>query len=121
MKMALIANYAMVSALMFAAVFGLYMAALVPMQHETGCLFASGETAVCAATLEHITHWQSAFTAVLAELLVLCAVVLIYFRRFDFFGPDGRRHARFRFQELPLRPTLFQELFSQGILHRKEP
>jgi len=105
------------------AVFGLYF----PMMsqgggHEVGCPFLPGGTALCGTPLAHAEHWQAAFTAVLVEILILCAFVLVFFRRFDLYDPDvGLQPIRHSSNRVPVRPSLFQELFSAGILNRKAP
>ncbi len=97
------------------ALFGVTLTA--PMQHEMSCPFAAG----CVTMTEHLSHWQSAFAAVLAELLILASVVCVVFSRVAL-SIDTRDYTRYRLARLvPVRPPLLQELFSQGILHRKEP
>ncbi len=108
------------SAFILMAVFGLYLPQ--HMGHEMGCPFAPGESAMCAAPFAHLQHWQSSFTTILAELLVLVALILIFFTRPDPQRDKDPQYQRFRLrQRVPLRPSLFQELFSRGILNRKEP
>jgi hypothetical protein len=101
-------------------VFGLYLPH--HMGHEMGCPFAPGETAMCAAPFAHIQHWQSSFTSILVELLALVAIVFVLFTRPDPQRDKDPQYQRFRLrQRIPMRPPLFQELYSQGILNRKEP
>ncbi len=108
------------AAFILMAVFGLYLPQHVG--HDMGCPFASGESTVCASPFTHMQHWQSSFTSILVELLTLVAVVLVFFARPDPHRDNGLQHQRFRLQKrIPERPTLLQELFSQGILNRKEP
>ena len=105
-----------------AAVFGLYLPTTGHAGHEEGCIFAPGGTAICAAPLAHLEHWQSAFAAVLVELLLFFTLSLIFFTRYDLFDPDVGRHATYRPPKFaPIRPSLLQELYSDGILNRKEP
>lgn len=108
-------------AFVLTAVFGLYAAVLSPMHHEMGCPFSPGSVAMCDAALLHLSHWQSAFSAILAEVLVLVAFVAVLFTRTEvipnILGPTGWRVL----VRAPSRPTLLQELFSSGILNRKEP
>ena len=104
------------------AVFGLYLVPMGHMGHDMPCPFAAGGTALCSMTLVHIEHWQSSFLGVLLEILVLAAIALMFVVRF---APDTGKDPQFeRYrlrQRIPMRPPLLQELFSQGILHRKEP
>ena len=105
------------------AVFGLYLPTMSATGHEVGCPFSPGGTVVCGVPLAHLKHWQSAFAVVLAELLIFFALALIFFfARYNLFDPDvGQDSAYRRRQRVPIRPPLYQELFSDGILNRKEP
>lgn len=108
------------SAFILIAVFGLYMP--VHIGHETGCPFSPGETAMCASSLSHLEHWQSAFVAVLVQLLTLIAVAVVFFVLSKPFANRSPQYERYRLLErVPVRPPLFQELYSRGILNRKEP
>lgn len=90
------------------------------MEHGVGCPSVSGGITICDDVLAHLEQWQSALAATLAELLLLCALVFILFRRSDF-ETGGFQYERSRsLERVPIRPTLFQELFAQGILNRKE-
>jgi len=107
-------------AFIVAAVFGLYLTIVSPMGHA-GCPFSVGASA-CVAPLEHLTHWQSSFTAIATELVVLFALALVVVASLGLLGTDIRLYRLFKQRErIPRRPTLLQELFSRGILHRKEP
>lgn len=111
-------TYILLITLVFSAVFGLY---LMPMGHMGGmdCPFAPGSFSMCATPLAHLEHWQTALMATLIQLvlLVLALVVLAFFRA----EPDANkdpRYERYRLRRnIPVRPPLFQELFSQGILN----
>ena len=111
----------LLTAFIVAAVFGLYLPMMGHAGHEVGCPFSPGGTALCGVPLAHLEHWQGAFTAVFGEILVLLSVlVLVFFRRHDLFDPDiGTRDSYRLLQRVPVHPTLFQELFSQGILNPK--
>jgi len=105
-----------------AAVFGLYIMFSGHAGHATDCPLMPGAAVFCANfALVHITHWQSAFTAMFAEVLLLIALAFLCV------GPElskfpDRQRVRLRTRERePDPPTLFQELFSQGILNRKAP
>jgi hypothetical protein len=107
--------YFFVTAFILVALFGVSLTA--PMSHDMSCPFANG----CVTAKEHLDHWQSAFAAVLAELLVLAAVVFVFFSSVAIV-PDTLQYRRYRLtSRIPIRPPLMQGLFSQGILHRKEP
>lgn len=81
-----------------------------------------GAIAVCAVPLAHLQNWQAAFTAILLEILVLWTAALLVRARFDVFDSDTALHGfGLALRRTPARPTLFQELFSNGILNRKEP
>jgi len=106
----------------FFAVFGLYIPMMSHGGHDEGCLMSLGAAALCAVPLAHLQNWQAAFTAIFMELLTLWAAMLLIRARFDLFDSDV---ASYRYglilRRTPARPTLFQELYSDGILNRKEP
>ena len=105
-----------------AGVFGLYLPTMSHAGHEAGCIFAPGGIAICAAGLTHMEHWQSAFAAAIVELLILFTLVIVFFRSYDLFDPDvGRFASTLRLRRVPIRPPILQELYSAGILNRKEP
>ncbi len=105
-------------AFVVAAVFGLY---IPMMEHGMGCPFMQGGTALCTVPLAHVEHWQSAFTATLIYLLALYAAALLFIVRMDLFGIADHQYERYRLRErIPMGPTLFQELYSRGILNRRE-
>ena len=104
------------------AVFGLFLPSMNHMEHDMGCPFAPGDTALCATPLAHLGHWQTAFTAVLVELLTLFALAVLVFVHRHLFELHDKQYERHRWREhVPIRPTLFQELFSQGLLNPKVP
>ena len=104
------------------ALLGMPLLLASPMHHEMGCPFTSGEAIFCATNfLQHITHWQTAFAIVLGEILVIAALALVALYQWRTIVLPGRRFARIRMRSrTPMRPTLLQELFSRGILNRKE-
>lgn len=109
------------TAFIVAAVFGLYLVILAPAEHHSGCPFSAAAEA-CVSQLEHLTHWQSSFAAIAAELVVLFALALAILGSTGLPDLGLRQYRAYRLRErVPRRPTLLQELFSQGILHRKEP
>jgi len=101
------------------AVFGFSFLMFEPMGHGMGCPFAAG-TALCPAPLTHLAHWQAAFAAVLAELILLAALAPSLFSGPDFSPSPPRRRKRWEVSASDA-PTLLQELFAQGILNRKAP
>ena len=105
-------------AFILAAVFGVYAVALAPMGEEVGCPFAMGQSAVCAALFEHLSHWQSAFAAILAELLVV-ATLFIFFVRSRVPVPKNSWPLRYRLRVFRHIPLPLQEAFSSGILNPK--
>lgn len=85
--------------------------------HEIGCPFMQGQMSICAMSVfDHIEHWQSAFTTTLVDSLPYIAVVAaigfawLLPRRNEWSPPPPTYAAR---------PTLFQELFAQGLLNSK--
>lgn len=119
------------SALFMVAVFSLAcFSAVMPMSMTDGgdmskCPFMANTQALCEMNvLEHIAAWRSAFSSDFSQqnifgfLALLFAAALCLKRT----SPPPRVLSRVpaRSHE-PQRPTLFQELFSQGLLNRKEP
>lgn len=112
--------YFILAAFILGAVFGLYVA-LFPMPHEMGCPFALGHTLLCVASFDHLAHWQNAFTAVLAEIIALF-ILAVFSWQLILLRPNNTLREVHCFREgIFILPTLFQELFSQGILNRKAP
>ena len=106
-------------ALVVAAVFGVYIT-FAPMQHGAGCLMMPFEVALCGNSAAiHLEHWQSAFAAVLANVFLLLALALTFIRPELFKLPERRLVTFSARSREPARPTLFQELFSRGILNSK--
>ncbi len=84
---------------------------------EIGCPLEMGCPIIA---VDHLDHWQATFAATLADVVVLLALagVLVWVWR----GIDDLLVVRWRQREhAPLPPPTLQELFSQGILHRKVP
>ena len=104
------------------AVFGLYIPFVGMMGHDMGCPLSFGGATLCPAPLAHLSYWQTAFAATLVELLILCALAVASFALFDFSQQKDTERKRYHLHiYIPLRPTLFQELFAQGILNRRAP
>ncbi len=91
--------------------------------HESGCPFMPGEQSVCMMTpLDHISAWQSTFTTLVPGafsliLLTLCLVVIAS----QFFRPPDTGRSPARLQKINIPPSLYQQLFSKGILNPKAP
>lgn len=80
------------------------------------------QTVMCENTLlEHVSMWQAMFVSILASLVLLCAAVIFFaIRADDLLLSHERLRIRVR-SHVVFRPTLFQELYSRGILNCKEP
>lgn len=116
----LIASIVLVVFVMMAG-FGLLVPMMGHMGNNVNCPFASNGTALCAAPLAHIKHWQDALVTILVETLLL-GIALVFIKSLKLFpklDPQYERH-RLRTRAI-IRPPLFQELYSQGILNRKAP
>jgi len=76
---------------------------------------------LCATgILEHVSHWQNAFATIFFEILTLVAFALFVMQRWVPAVPSEHSFSRIRMRApVPDRPTLLQELYSQGILNRK--
>ncbi len=101
------------------SLFGL-MSLLSHPGHHSNCPLQGAATVLCeSSTIEHIGIWQGMFVAILL-LLVFAVGSLLFSRRGEIaFTADG---IYLRRTHIPIpRPTLLQELFSAGILNRKEP
>lgn len=112
---------AILSVFVLAALFGVY-GMLDPSHSEHGgCPTSPAQHMLCATPLEHLGHWQAVFTGLVAQILILLAAVIIIALNgalvADTLGCVEWR----QYRHIPRRPTTLQELFSQGILHRKEP
>jgi hypothetical protein len=92
-----------------------------PMHHEIGCPFMPAAEAICNAPVEHLSHWQSSFSAIVWDVLLLFGAA-VFFIAFNF-NPVVLEHERIRYKTRAyfFRPSLYEELFSKGILNRKEP
>lgn len=113
----------LVLAFVSVTLFGLPLSLPVLTHHSHHCPPMGTEMARCATVLDHIDHWQEAFAGVVTAFLLLAAVayVLQVLRlRPVTFITQVRRHCNRSFHD-PGRPTLFQELFSQGLLNPKIP
>ncbi len=86
--------------------------------HHAHCPLQGAATVLCeSTTIEHIGMWQGMFVAVF--LLLFVAGLHPFSRRVETVPTTKKVRLRRAYFSLP-RPTLFQELFSSGILNRKE-
>lgn len=109
-----------IAAVIVVAVFGLYAPMMGHASHASICPFSLGFATLCSPA-GHLEHWQDALMATFGDLLLLVFVALAFYFGYRL-DPAAVRcilcRARSR---LPDRPALLQELFSDGILNRKEP
>jgi hypothetical protein len=108
----------LIAILLIAALFGVYAVVAMP-SHGTGCPFMPGHAILCSMNpLAQVAHWQMTFASVLSQLLIATFIAVALFR----FAGTAPPLSRVAFAPLcvPLRPTLMQELFARGILHRRE-
>lgn len=92
--------------------------------HGPGCPFMAHEQVICDMNaFDHIAAWQKVFTAILPalSLFALCAVLIFishrYWRLFHLLsGPPRRSYP----DDLTVS-SLYQRLFSDGLLNPKAP
>jgi len=102
------------------AAFGLFVPIGGHAEHDAGCMVAFGEVVVCAASLAYFSDWRAIFASALVVVSMLLPGVAIFCRAV----PVAPLIVPWRYRQneaRPVRPTDMQELFSDGILHRKEP
>lgn len=100
---------------LFVALFGVFLTE--PVAHDMHCPFALG----CVGPVEHAEHWLSTFAVFLAEILILFAFSGFLFMRFshEVLLVNTVRWKKATY--VSHVSAILQELFSRGILHRKEP
>jgi hypothetical protein len=104
----------------FVSLFGL-PALLSQPDHHVGCPLHAASAAICErSTIEHFSMWQSMFVSVVHALTLLSGIAVFVFALFDASFAEERVRIRLCARDR-IRPTLMQELFSRGILNRKEP
>ena len=83
------------------------------------CFFMPHKEVVCdMSTLEHIEHWQSTFTSTIVKSLIALGLAIVtVLVLWKYIRP--RQSYRFAHYHAPPKPTLFQELFSRGLLNSK--
>lgn len=107
----------LIAAVFVMVVLGPFTLLSMSENHDVGCPFMQGQMSICAMSVfDHIEHWQSAFTTTLVDsfpyIAVVAAIGFAYLlpRRNEWSPPPPSYTAR---------PTLFQELFAQGLLNSK--
>ncbi len=114
-----------VMAYIAAAVFGLLPIVGMghgAMAHEAGCPYADGTQAMCDMGFSHIRGWQTFSSASISTFVLLLALAV------TFVAPlartvltSGRVYLGLRRRRVSILRTMYQELFSSGILHPKNP
>jgi len=106
-------------AYVYLAVFG-----LLAMHHHdmstVGCPYMIGEHSICQMdTVAHIDAWKDTSTSTLPIVYILFAsvVIAVVFLRYTSPPLCARTHARHKTAWI----TLYQQLFSSGILHPRAP
>jgi hypothetical protein len=92
----------------------------------TPCPFMQGYDVICSMNaLGHIKAWQHAFTSTVSNfsvLLSLLAISIIGFFTLKVHRPPDKDKFRIKVRErFKNTPTLYQLLFSRGILNPKTP
>ncbi|HEY4474068.1 MAG TPA: hypothetical protein VI957_02820 [Candidatus Paceibacterota bacterium] len=109
--------FALIAVFILVAVFGLPFT-FTNSIHMEGCPFMAGMTALCTAPLTHIAHWQTAFAAVVIELLLAASLLLVAVLYIHIRPPPYVLAPVFQLHRiLSARPL--QEAFSNGILNPK--
>jgi hypothetical protein len=104
------------------AVFGLYLPFSAGHASHHGCPFSIGGTALCDVSLSHIEHWQTALAATLVNAILLATVLFSVYVWFGVVRQTEVQYQRYRTRsKTPERPSLYRELFSDGVLNRKAP
>jgi hypothetical protein len=100
------------------AVIGTPLLLLSP-DHAAHCPFASGQAILCSDDiLAHVTHFELAFASILSAVFAVFCVAISWVHTGRAPPRDTRSIvARGRTSK---RPNLFVELFSRGILNRRE-
>ncbi len=111
----------LVAILILLSFLGVFASMISFSHHEIGCPFFPGQAVLCETPLQHFSHWQSSSIAtglsIFAELLAIALASLILFVLLQ----QERERLRFTHVVKAVRPTLFQELFSSGLLNPKIP
>lgn len=113
----------LVLACMFVALFGLSATTAAAHHHGEHCPLTGAEPSLCVTVLDHIEHWHTIFAVVLSTLVVFG--VLLLASRILWLSQVSIRKRRqvarpMRWHQTQ-RPSLLQELFSQGLLNPRVP
>lgn len=111
----------LVAIVVLLAVVGVSFVMVSPMNHDMGCPLMIGvDMVMCATGVAHFEHWKWALLAVIGTITLLTAWLAYVCGLRTPYSLDDPRTVRYRSsQHIPRRPTLFQELFSSGILNPK--
>ncbi len=103
------------------AVFG--PLSIVHSHHKPGCPFVAGGHSICPmGFMEHINHWKSIFTIPVPFLLFLIIILFSIITIWQFAEPPNSLfRIKHTFEHTVLHNSLYQKLFSQGILNPKAP
>lgn len=113
----------MVCALILIAVFGIFGITASHGNHDMGCAYSLGELTLCAMQISYFNDWSSWGIAMLFSVFGFIALAAFLYGRVcsrlevDVSCPMQRVRPE---GTDPLQPTLFQQLYSDGILNRKE-
>jgi biotin transporter BioY len=120
-SLALLALVGYLSIVVFGPIHMAHMAEMnMPMEH---CPFAVGEHALCKMNpFEHLKVWQQFTTTLLPFIKILSVIgILFALAYFSYRSPPITRFL-FSLKRERLRTfSLYQQLFSQGILNPKAP
>lgn len=90
-------------------------------EHGTMCPLMGAQAALCDSTiLEHFSLWQAMFVSVLGAFALMLGIAVYVVAGIDVSFVQERIRIRLC-ARATRRPALLQELFSRGILNRKEP
>ena len=92
--------------------------------HESGCPFMMDEQSVCTMTpLDHFVVWQKIFISFIPKIFILIPLLfyslILLSMRFN--PPDKFIYIPSEQKNPSIPPSLFQQLFSKGILNPKAP
>ncbi len=118
---ALLALIGYLSIMVFGPIHMIHMAEMnMPMEH---CPFAVGEHSLCGMdSFEHLKVWQQFTTTLLPFIKILTVIgILLVLVYFSYHPPSVTRFLLYLKRERLRIFSLYQELFSQGILNPKAP
>lgn len=92
------------------------------INHGVGCPYAAGTQAMCDMGISHIRGWQafsSAHVSIFVLLLAITTLSVVPLARTVL--TSGRICLGLRRRKVSILRTMYQELFSSGILNPKNP